>query len=437
MTRPEHYREGFETELARFSSRFQKNKEPATGQITPVASLSVNEPLWTSSFVRIWIFNLLLCCWAFMVSASFPFYIIDLGGTELLVGITAGGYAIAALMMRPFAGWFLDNRSRSGLLLWGALLLIAISVLLLFIPVLSIVIVLRIVSGFLFSGTGTSSTTNVYDTIKQNRFGEGLGFLGLGNTLANALGPALGLAIIAGPGFPPMFAVSVAIMFFAALIMKGFPFKKVIRAEKSPERTKNVFSTLFSKDALPAAVVMFFSAIPYAGVSVFIALYGEFSGLGSGALYFALVAVGTGSTRLISGRIADKKGEKPMILAGNSALFLAMLLLLPDFSASYYLSGLFFGLGYGVSIPAMQAMSMRVVPMEKRGSASCTYHCAYDIASGIGGFLAGGLVTVWGYKTMFVSFCIFNVFSVLAYMVWASKTPSAFKVYQRNLLSSE
>ena len=284
------------------------------------------EPLWTKNFIRIWIFNLLLCVWLFMLSAPFPFYIIELGGTELLVGIVAGGFAIASLVVRPFAGWVLDNSSRRGLLVWGMLLLILISCLLVTIPILGIVVILRIMSGFVYSGTSTASTTNIYDTITPRRFAEGLGFMGLGNTLAMALAPALGLAIIAGWGFNILFTVSAAVLLLAVVLMKGFPYKRVEKQENEPKQYSNFWSKLINVDALPASVVMLFTSIPYGGVSVFIALYGEICNLGNAGLYFTLFAIGTGSTRLISGRIADKKGEQPMVIIGNSLLFLSLVL---------------------------------------------------------------------------------------------------------------
>jgi len=367
-----------------------------------------------------------------MLSAPFPLYIIELGGTELLVGIAAGGFSIASLVVRPLAGWVMDNSSRKGLLIWGILSLAVISILLLIIPILGVVVILRIVSGFLYSGSSTASTTNIYDTITPRRFAEGIGFIGLGNTLAMALAPILGFAIIAGWGFDILFVISAVVLLLALILMKGFPFKKIEKPETPPEQHESFWSKLINTDALPAAVVMLFTTVPYGGVSVFIALYGELYNLGSAGLFFTLFAVGTGSTRLISGKIADKRGEQPMVIIGNSLLMLSLVLLLTENTYSYYISGLMFGIGSGVLLPAMQAMSMRVVPVEKRGSASSTYLCSYDIASGVGGVLAGWLVTVWGYRPMFASLGIFLVISILIYAFWASKTPSAFKVYNRN-----
>ena len=405
---------------------------PQTDQSNQGPSLNT-EPLWTRNFVKVWILNLLICIWFFLLSAPFSFYILELGGTELLVGIVAGGYAITSLIIRPVAGWMLDNRSRKELLIWGLLLLTLASLIFIFVPILGVVVVVRILSGFLFASTSTASTTNVYDSITPRRFGEGLGFLGLGNTLAMALAPALGLAIIAGWGFDILFAVCVLVLLLATLVMKGFPYKKVEKPVRSKERQRKSWSDLISVDALPASVIMMFISVPYGGVSVFIALYGELYGLGSAGLFFTLFAIGTGSTRLFSGRIADKKGEKPMIAVGCSLLLISLMLLLTANSFFYYASGLLYGIGSGVMLPTMQAMSMRTVPVEKRGAASSTYQCSYDIASGSGGFLAGWIVTVWGYRPMFAALGIFPVIAVLVYAFWASKTPSAFKVYQRNL----
>ena len=388
--------------------------------------------LWTGNFVKIWIINLALCLWATMLNASYPFYVIHLGGTELLVGIAAGGFFLASLVMRPITGWMLDNVSRSGFFALGILLLIGATLLLMFVPLLGFALILRIVSGFLYAGATTSSITNACDSIPLSRFGEGLGFLGLGNTLATALGPMVGLAIIADLSYRYMFAACICVLILAVIFLRGFIYKKIERAADSRERKRIELSSLFSVDALPASVVMLFSALPFGGVTVFIALYGEYYKLGSGAWFYTLMAVGTGSTRLFAGRFADKKGELPMIMAGNFCFLLALALLLLDSSFCYYVSGLFFGIGFGISIPALQTMSMRTTPPDKRGSASSTFQCSYDISAGLGGLLAGGLVTVWGYRPMFAAMNVFIVISTLVYFFWASRTPSAFKVYQRN-----
>ena len=349
----------------------------------------------------------------------------------MTVGLTAAGFALSCILVRPLAGWFLDNRSRSGLLKCGVIGLAVISVLYLIAPVLSIAVVLRLISGFAFSAASTACNTNACDIIPKSRFSEGMAFLGLGNTLGSALGPALGILIMARYGFNAAFFTTAICVLAAIGIVQKLSYKKIQRRVYLPGHSPLRLSKLFNTAALPASVLVLYATAGFGGVSAFIALYGELSGLGSGGIFFMLLAAGTGSTRLFSGRLADKKGELPMVLIGNICFFLGFLLLLFEYSSCYYLSGLFFGMGSGLLYPAMQAMAVRTVPPEKRGSASSTFLCSADIGTGLGGLAAGWLVTIWGYRPMFGVMIIFVVLSLLTYALWASKTPSAFKVYAR------
>ncbi|MCL1905478.1 MAG: hypothetical protein FWG06_00545, partial [Clostridiales bacterium] len=131
--------------MAHVSLWHQKQKTLASGQIDQKDTSFSKEPLWTRNFARIWVLNLTLCGWMFMINAVYPLYIKELGGTDMLVGITAAGFAVSSVVMRPLAGWMMDNRSRDGLLIWGSAALIIISLLFLVAPMLSLAVILRFV----------------------------------------------------------------------------------------------------------------------------------------------------------------------------------------------------------------------------------------------------------------------------------------------------
>ena len=390
------------------------------------------EPLWTRSFLKIWLVNFTITIWFFILIAVFPFYVKHLGGTAMTVGLAAGGYSLTCILMRPIAGWFLDNKSRSALLKGGIVGLAVITIMFVVAPVLSFAVIMRLVSGFVFSGVSTASNTNVVDIMPKNRFGEGMAFLGLGNTFASAIGPALGLLLMARCGFTLTFIITAVSLMAAFMAARSLVYKKIERSAGLSARNSFKLSILFNAAALPASALVMCSSATFSAVSIFIALYGEFSGLGSGGLFFMLIALGTGSTRLFSGRLTDKKGEFPNLVAGTSGVLTGFLLLLFTNSTCFYLSALIFGLGFGLINPALQAMAVRIVTPEKRGSASSTYLCAIDIGSGLGGMAAGWLVTVLGYRPMFGAMVIFVVALWLIYTLWVSKTPAAFRNYIRN-----
>ena len=348
----------------------------------------------------------------------------------MTVGFAAGGFALACILMRPIAGWLLDNKSRSGLLKGGIIGLAIITLLFLIAPALSIAVVLRFTSGLLFSSVGTASNTNACDIMPKSRFGEGMAFLGLGNTFASALGPALGLLLMVRLGFNITFIITAILVMAAFSVTTRLTYKKIQWNDGDSIKQRGPkFSNLFNAAAFPASALSICSSSIFGGISIFITLYSEYSGLGSGGIFFMLIALGTGSTRLFSGHLADKKGELPNLVFGTSSILISFFLLLITNSICFYLSALFFGLGFGLVNPALQSMAVRTVPPEKRGAASSTFLCASDIGLGLGGFVAGWLVTIWGYRPMFGALSIFIILLWLIYILWASKTPAAFKNY--------
>jgi MFS family permease len=408
-----------------FNSWRRKRRSKQEADAQPTETLNSREPLWTKNFSLIWIMNFATFGWAIMLNATFPFYILHLGGNELLVGITAAGFSIAALTMRPVAGWVLDNKSRGGMLRVGLILLITITVLYLTIPILAVVIVIRIVSGLVFAGVTTSTQTNAADVIPKSRFGEGLGMLGISNTVATALAPVIGLTIIATWDFTVLFVVLITVILIAFFMERGIKYRS-IKVNDAKFFRQSKLSTLFNKDALPAAVVMMFTAAPFGGITAFVALYGEVYGLGFGGIFFIFTAIGSAGIRIFLSRVLDTKGEKPMIILGNSCVFLALFMLVLNNTISYYFAGFLTGVGIGISIPAMKAMALRIVPPERRGSATATFLCAFDLSGGLGGLTAGVFVTALGYRPMFAVLGIFTIISFLIYIFWASKTASAF-----------
>ena len=79
-------------------------------------------------------------------------------------------------------------------------------------------------------------------------------------------------------------------------------------------------------------------------------------------------------------------------------------------------------------------MAVAIAPPERRGSANSTFLCAYDIGIGVGGGIAGSLISGLGYGKMFVIMSIFNVLAIAIYFFWASRHPSSFSYRKKHCL---
>ena len=162
-----------------------------------------------------------------------------------------------------------------------------------------------------------------------------------------------------------------------------------------------------------------------------IALAAE-KGLPSGGLFFVIMAVTVLIMRMTAGKVTDRHGEGIFAYSCNIAMFAAFLLLglFPN-TVTYLLAAVLSGFGFGGLEPALQSMAVAIAPPEKRGSANSTFLCAYDIGIGIGGAIAGGLISSFGYETMFTGMSVFNLLSIMIYVLIGRNHPSSFSYRKR------
>ena len=120
----------------------------------------------------------------------------------------------------------------------------------------------------------------------------------------------------------------------------------------------------------------------------------------------------------------------------KSAMLIAFLLmgLFPNV-ANYLLAAVLAGFGFGGLEPALQSMAVAIAPPERRGSANSTFLCAYDIGIGVGGGIAGVLISSFGYSQMFVIMTMFNILSVVIYVLWGRNHPSSFTCRRKHHLN--
>jgi len=383
------------------------------------------QKLWTKHFIIICLVNLLCFVSFHMLVSTFPFYIKQLGGDDALAGLVTFLFSFAALLIRPLMGWALDNASRRLPVLLGVAAMVILAIAYSQTTVLALIVLLRFMHGIAWSAAGTGNNTTACDHVPPDHFAEGMGYFGVTTTISMATAPALGLFLMGSFGFPPLFLCSAAIAAGALVMIFFVDFKPLPDKPKQP--LSHSLRGLLEISALPASATVLFFIIPYGAINTFIAMYAVQSGIGSGGLYFAILALSCAFMRVFGGRLADKAGERPIVYLGSASLVISMLLLvLWQNTAAFLLSALAFGVGFGVMPPAMQAMAMRKAKPESRGAASSTYLCSFDIGIGLGGIISGFLVKYLGYAAMFTCMAIPEICCFLVYALWAGKSQAAF-----------
>lgn len=387
--------------------------------------------LWNKDFILIIVINFLVFMNHLMILSTFPFYIEYLGGSEAVAGFAAALFSIIAVVFRPFIGWMLDNGKRKIILIIGLCGMALMPIGYLVFATLYLAFVCRMLHGASLAFSNTSTSTIATDIIPKPRFAEGMGMFGLATALATAVAPALGLALMDYMGFTMLFlfaAVSIVIALILFLMMKV----PKVDVEKKPLNLKG----LIDKDAVPASATALVFMLTYGALENFTAKFAAEQNLPSGGIFFAVMAVALLLTRLLAGKVTDRHGESFFAYSCNAAMLIAFLLmgLFPNV-VTYLLAAVLAGFGFGGLEPALQSMAVAIAPPERRGSANSTFLCAYDIGIGVGGGIAGVLISSFGYSQMFVIMTVFNILSVVIYVLWGRNHPSSFTYRRKHHLN--
>ena len=382
--------------------------------------------LWNKDFILIIVINFLVFMNHLMILSTFPFYIEYLGGSEAVAGFAAALFSIIA-----FIGWMLDNGKRKIILIIGLCGMALMPIGYLVFATLYLAFVCRMLHGASLAFSNTSTSTIATDIIPKPRFAEGMGMFGLATALATAVAPALGLALMDYMGFTMLFlfaAVSIVIALILFLMMKV----PKVEVEKKPLNLKG----LIDKDAVPASATALVFMLTYGALENFTAKFAAEQNLPSGGIFFAVMAVALLLTRLLAGKVTDRHGESFFAYSCNAAMLIAFLLmgLFPNV-VTYLLAAVLAGFGFGGLEPALQSMAVAIAPPERRGSANSTFLCAYDIGIGVGGGIAGVLISSFGYSQMFVIMTVFNILSVVIYVLWGRNHPSSFTYRRKHHLN--
>ena len=382
--------------------------------------------LWSKDFILIIVINFLVFLNHLMVLATFPFYVESLGGSAAVAGLAAAAFSIVAVLFRPIIGWMLDCGKRRMILVIGLCGMTLMPVGYLVLGVLYLAFLCRMLHGASLAFSNTSTATIATDIIPHARFAEGMGMFGLATALATACAPALGLALMERYGYTALF-VTAAVSTAAALALFF-----CVKTPVVPVQPKKLsFRGLLDRDALPASVTALVFMLTYGALENFTAKFAAEAGLPSGGLFFTIMAAVLLLTRLTAGKVTDRHGESIFAYTCNLAMLLAFLLLgLVPNTVTYLLAAVLAGYGFGGLEPALQSMAVAIAPPERRGSANSTFLCAYDIGIGVGGGIAGSLISAVGYGRMFVIMAAFNVLAVLIYVRFGRTHPSSF-TYRR------
>lgn len=386
------------------------------------AELEEKPKLFAGNYLKIWIANFMLYFSFYFVTPILPLYLRDVfDADKAMIGLVLSGYSIAALAIRIFSGYIVDRFSRKKVLLIGYAAFAIFFAGYYLTGSIILFAVIRTLHGAPFGLTSVSSSTVAIDVLPSQRRGEGIGYWGLSNNFAMAIGPSLSLWIFTlFNNYNILFTISLIFALIGLIINTTVEckYRPAIVDKKKISLDRFVLLKGWSQGICIALI-----ALSYGILSTYIAIYSQdvlniTTGTGT---FFMLFAFGLIMSRFVGVRSLSKghvvrNATYGVIIVAIGYLIFALWQNL----YGYYISAVIIGFGQASVYPAVQTMFLNMAPNEQRGTANSTILTSWDLGVGIG-IIGGGYVAehLGGYNAAFLMSAIASIISVVFFLTYA------------------
>lgn len=381
----------------------------------------MNKPvLWSKNFMNLSLSSFFLFLTFYSLLVTLPIYALqDLHAHESQAGLIVTVFLIAAIIIRPFAGRWMETFGKKGVLLGSFLIFAAASACYLTVGSMTGLFLLRFFHGIGFGMATTAAGAIVADIIPDSRRGEGMGYYAMAMNLAMVIGPFLGLTVMQQWGIQAEFIIGVVFSLCSFLMGAFIQLPKKAKTEheiKQGNGSKHIFET----SAIRISLVVAFFALAYSSVLSFISVYAKELGLVEAASYFFVVyAAALVSSRPFTGKWFDLHGANRVIYPAI-LLFAVGLFLLSKAETSFFFlfSAVLIGLGWGTLFPSFQTIAIQDAPPNRRGLATATFLSIFDLGIGVGSFVVGLVGAQVGFSSLYFYSSILVVAGIVLYYLF-------------------
>ena len=352
--------------------------------------------IWNRMYTCAFIANLMLNFSQHIANTLISTYAAYLGAGAVLVGMISGLYFGVAFAARPVAGPVITLLDKKKIILFTYAMGVVTNAAYAVAGTVPMFILARVLHGIQFAFVGSLNLTIASDSLPKEKLGSGIGIYGIGTSLAQAIGPTVGIAIrdwgtaawVEKGGYTAVFLTAALVMLVALIPCTMIPSRKPTAEERAV--IGKWYRNIVARETLLPALLMCFvsmSSILYTSYMVPYASELGVAGIGS---FFTVYAVGLVATRPFFGKLSDKVGAGKVIVPGIICFALSFLIIgLSRGLPPLLLAAAFGAVGFGALNPIMQTVCIRTVTPERRGVASNTQYFGIDLGYFVGPLLAG------------------------------------------------
>lgn len=359
----------------------------ASARATASAPPKAGDRLWTGPYTLALLSALLFFSAFYLPLAALPKYLKDqLGSGTGQIGLVLGLFAVTAITPRPFIGRLVNGGVTLAPMLICATIFMLANLFYAGATTIPLLVAVRLFHGGGMAGYTTAAPSLVAAITPAPRRGEAMAYWGVSNTLALAVCPALGLVIAGRWGYPACFGVAAAVGAAAVLVTA------LLRPRQRPATRPALppqGALLEARVLLPAAAC-FVMMLGYGVIITFIIILADERHIAGSGFFFTIYAAGLLVARAIAGRLSDRCGRWVVAVPGIACLAASLIVAaLAHALPLLAVAALLAGAGFGAAQPALLALTVDLVPHDRRGSAVATYYVAHESGIATGSIALG------------------------------------------------
>ena len=391
--------------------------------------------LWTKDFIIMSSTSFFISLVYFLLMTTLAVYAIQqFSASESMAGLAASIFVIGAVFSRLFTGKYIETIGRKKVLFAGLLLFLAATLLYFTITNMYLLLLVRFIHGAAFGVSTTALATIVMDIIPKERRGEGTSYFSLNITLATSIGPFLGLYLSQHADFSMIFIVCTLLSMISVIISL---FLKIPRSAMTDDQRNSLkgfkLSSFFEKKAVPISLMITIMGFAYSGVLSFITAYAtEINLIEAASFFFLVYSIVLLISRPFTGKLLDKKGDNFVIYPAIISLAMGLLILSQSYNSfTLLLASVFIALGFGTMQSCFQAIAIKESPQHRVGLATSTFLICMDLGVGIGPFLLGSIIPMFGFRGLYLTLAIVVFLSIFLYFALHGKKAANQKLYSQ------
>lgn len=380
------------------------------------------QKLWGRSFVFIMLANALLFMAFEMLLPTLPLFVSSLGGDASQIGLVTGIFMFSAILIRPFTSVLAVRINKQYLLITGILICALTTGGYYLSSGIGGILLLRVIHGLGFGLATTYFATMVTEQIPKERRGEGMGYFGVGETVAISIGPLIGTSLLFKYNFQSLFMGGMCILLLA-LLMAVFISRKPKQeiATESPAHPVPTVKLIEKKVLFPSLLIMLVG-VAAGSIMSFVALFAAERGFENVAWFFFIVAIASFAVRLFSGKMFDRMGPGFVLLP--SAVFAIaglFILTIARNEVHFLIAGALYGFGFGAIFPAIQTWCVNLVDDHEHESAMASFFNFFDLGIGGGSLVLGMVASAFSYSVVYDIAMGVLVLYILLYLVYSRR----------------